>query len=712
LNAAGYYDDGNVVSAGGYPTTYDCFEGSGFPTAGPPPVHDVDVVLTADLPIEIPGGGGTFDFNIEVTNNEAGEVSCDVWTMIELPNGSMYGPVINASPTLAGLVVVDRDRIQNVPTNAPTGEYTYYAYVGGYPNNVWSTDSFPFTKLADGGDNGVIGWYNGGESFEELSGTPYAPNPEDVGGPATHPITHPWSMDVVSWATGSNLSQYQYRTANGTIGNYFYLFGEQNNPYANAYNITTGNWEPSTSPPLGNCNWCGVPTNDALYIVGRYSGSYGSECQKFVPSGGGPTGTWSLVAPYPVAGCGIAAAWDGGDLIYAAGGNPSLSNAYKYSISADTWTAIASLPVQRSYCGGWYADGKFCVYGGTVAGVANTIVVYDPGTNTWSNGATLAADVWFATFSTTGNSSYLFSVGGGGGYGSWPATTAVQIYDPDTDTWTQDTPLPVAHGLNGAGVTIPGDVVSAGGYPTSYDVFEGTGFPLAGPPPVFDVDVALTPVSLPIQIPANGGSFDFNIEVTNNETDPVTCNVWSMIELPNGSMYGPVINASPTLAGLLVADRDRTQNIPVNAPSGNYMYYAYTGMYPNNIWDEDSFPFEKLAVGDGGVIVSDWANTGEDWGELIGETATMTVETYALHNAYPNPFNPTTTIAYDLVEDAMVKLVVFDVNGREVATLVDGLMPAGSHNAVFTAQNLSSGVYFYNLTADNFSSTKKMILMK
>ena len=91
-----------------------------------------------------------------------------------------------------------------------------------------------------------------------LANGPVAPNAEDVSTGYTDPLLHPWSTDVVSWVSGNPLPQYQYRAANGTIGDYFYVFGEQNNPYANAYQISTGNWVASTSPPLGNCNWCGV----------------------------------------------------------------------------------------------------------------------------------------------------------------------------------------------------------------------------------------------------------------------------------------------------------------------------------------------------------------------------------------------------------------------------------------------------------------------
>ncbi len=85
---------------------------------------------------------------------------------------------------------------------------------------------------------------------------------------------------------------------------------------------------------------------------------------------------------------------------------------------------------------------------------------------------------------------------------------------------------------------------------------------------------------------------------------------------------------------------------------------------------------------------------------------------YALSQNYPNPFNPTTTIAYALPETGRVKLEVFNILGQEVSTLVDEIMPAGSHEVVFDASAVPSGIYFYRLTHDGYSDTKKMALVK
>lgn len=84
----------------------------------------------------------------------------------------------------------------------------------------------------------------------------------------------------------------------------------------------------------------------------------------------------------------------------------------------------------------------------------------------------------------------------------------------------------------------------------------------------------------------------------------------------------------------------------------------------------------------------------------------------ALEQNYPNPFNPVTTISYKLPVNGKVRLDVFDIMGRKVATLVDGQMEAGTHQVAFDASALASGVYLYRLRVNETLLSKKMLLMK
>lgn len=86
--------------------------------------------------------------------------------------------------------------------------------------------------------------------------------------------------------------------------------------------------------------------------------------------------------------------------------------------------------------------------------------------------------------------------------------------------------------------------------------------------------------------------------------------------------------------------------------------------------------------------------------------------TYALGQNYPNPFNPSTNINFSLPVSGLAKLVVFDVSGKVVATILNGEKAAGNYTADFDASRLSSGVYFYRLESGSYSETKKMLLVK
>ena len=79
---------------------------------------------------------------------------------------------------------------------------------------------------------------------------------------------------------------------------------------------------------------------------------------------------------------------------------------------------------------------------------------------------------------------------------------------------------------------------------------------------------------------------------------------------------------------------------------------------------------------------------------------------------YPNPFNPATTLRYSIAQPAHVKLVVYDLLGRQVATLVNEKENAGEYNVRFDARTLASGMYFYRIEAGSFTQVKKMMLIK
>jgi hypothetical protein len=85
---------------------------------------------------------------------------------------------------------------------------------------------------------------------------------------------------------------------------------------------------------------------------------------------------------------------------------------------------------------------------------------------------------------------------------------------------------------------------------------------------------------------------------------------------------------------------------------------------------------------------------------------------YSLEQNFPNPFNPSTTIRYSLPEEGFVKLVIYNMLGEEIVTLVNSTQKAGRYEVAFNAENLSSGVYLYRLETSDFTISRKLILLK
>jgi len=101
------------------------------------------------------------------------------------------------------------------------------------------------------------------------------------------------------------------------------------------------------------------------------------------------------------------------------------------------------------------------------------------------------------------------------------------------------------------------------------------------------------------------------------------------------------------------------------------------------------------------------------WGIPLGVEKTEVIPTtFSLEQNYPNPFNPSTIISYNIPKSSQVKLEVFDILGRKVATLVDKFQPVGQYKVDFVGSQLSTGVYIYQLSTQDQIMTKKMMLLK
>jgi hypothetical protein len=129
----------------------------------------------------------------------------------------------------------------------------------------------------------------------------------------------------------------------------------------------------------------------------------------------------------------------------------------------------------------------------------------------------------------------------------------------------------------------------------------------------------------------------------------------------------------------------------------------------------DAMDTIRIQIEVGGLKYDDMQIDGLEvvaWPLLAAETNAAAPAAFTLEPAYPNPFNPTTTICYALPASRYVTLRVYDLMGREVASLVQGYQPAGEYELLFDARKLPSGNYFTRLATGQYSQTIKMLLLK
>jgi len=233
--------------------------------------------------------------------------------------------------------------------------------------------------------------------------------------------------------------------------------------------------------------------------------------------------------------------------------------------------------------------------------------------------------------------------------------------------------------------------------------------------------LTLTPFLPPIIIDDFGGGFWYWMEINNNSPYPGTGQYWTEVILPNGYTFGPlsVNNISLGAFDTFAPAEPSSQWVPGYAPAGVYEFVMNVGVLPNVVVGTDSFEFEKLAGSNTASIqfpewsVSEWQN--EEWDLMIpavSQTEQIPVR-YALSPAYPNPFNPSTTVTVSLPEEALLNISVYNVMGRHVDRLAGGHFAAGEHHLIFNAHGLAAGIYFIHTSIpDKLDQVQKVMFVK
>jgi hypothetical protein len=250
----------------------------------------------------------------------------------------------------------------------------------------------------------------------------------------------------------------------------------------------------------------------------------------------------------------------------------------------------------------------------------------------------------------------------------------------------------------------------------------------------------ITPNTATLQV---GDQQQFTATGKDPEGNPVTLNnpVWEytgggvMIPSGNTAEYTATdlnqlttIEVTPATANLQVgdqqqftakgydADENRMPFTPKWSATGGTIIPNQGALMKVSLVDSSTVTYTATEAGDHMVVCRD-STTG------IADTAYVQVTTgvaddeglpdgFVLHQNYPNPFNPETTIRYTVKDPSRVVMKVFDLRGREVATLVDRIHPSGFYSVQFDASGLASGIYFCRIRMKDFVAVKKMVLLE
>ena len=225
------------------------------------------------------------------------------------------------------------------------------------------------------------------------------------------------------------------------------------------------------------------------------------------------------------------------------------------------------------------------------------------------------------------------------------------------------------------------------------------------------LSLTLTPLNPPIQVPAGGGSFNFDLDISNNSSSLYSIDIEFNVTLPGGRTYPILLRTGINLAaGASIVRPGLTQFVPAGAPAGNYTYNGY--VYDHTTWEilaEDHFDFVKLTGTDVAAHNLGWSLFG--WDEGLGEETALPTD-FAVISSHPNPFNPATNLSFSLPQAGMTRLAIYDLSGCRVAELVNGWREAGNHQVVFNGSDLASGIYLARLEAGSNTATQKLMLLK
>jgi len=387
---------------------------------------------------------------------------------------------------------------------------------------------------------------------------------------------------------------------------------------------------------------------------------------------------------------------NGTDYLYQFGGGNSNSEqkrVARLNLSTNTWTNnLSNMPVEISSgtAVAMRGDSVIYVFGGDNPQLGKTLR-YNVYTNSWQSMNNMPIEVTDALV-VKYSESLIYVIGGGDGYFGNTAfrTNRVQVYNINTNSYTTVNNYPISCSMLGGGI-YRDTIIAIGGYTT-------------------------------------GGNATANCY--KGVVNPSTLNItWTGI-----SSYpaGPIVRFASFIAvkdnGVGVMCTGGAIN-GSNPTSQTYFYNFCTQSWQNNLPGNSLARSNFKATGRGNTlyVVAGFTTTGVGTTEKlvfsyidgpcsnmlgVNNTNNNIPGEYYLNQNYPNPFNPSTKISFGIPQASNVKISVMDVTGKEIAEITNKHFSAGNHSVEYNADDIASGVYFYRIDAGEFSSVKKMIIIK
>ena len=386
-----------------------------------------------------------------------------------------------------------------------------------------------------------------------------------------------------------------------------------------------------------------------------------------------------------------ASAW-AGDTMYvqcpsSTGAAATTIRRYTYG---GTWSLGVPLPVAR--VGGTLTEcgGKLYYIGGGASSITtgtNTVYEYDPNTGAWTTKANMPA-VLAAHGAECWGDSVIFVYGGP--YSGSATNLSVYYYRVGSNTWgTITNSLPSGQGRRTFSHGISGNkLFMAAGYNTAYlkTFYIGTiGSNASQITWASGPDVPFTGVG--ISRPG-GTAYDQYFYVVGGELNPTGYGTDAYVWQVNDNSWH-----TPSIAPKPIGVSNIFSAVTAHCVNDTVRIFVPGGYNAAAVANFDVIACGPLFVGNTGI-------------------SSNLPAVYSLSQNYPNPFNPSTKISFALPKAGNVKLVVYDILGREVAVLVNEFRTSGNHSVEFNAGNLASGVYLYRIESGTFTDTKKMLLVK